>query len=191
VPYHVRPDNIPVHDTVVVCPEIILLRAFIPLEYDNGKTALMEILPEVCRDLVFLCRTRGGILWWADVMEPEVLGKIQREDRDGEVPAREQGGDLRVEEVRGGAGQDDFAVFAVVERSDLPLPVFHGLDLVEDKVDGAFGCNIPAVRVDGFGKRVLPARDLRLVAVDKEDVFGRHFFRGDEEPDGLVEQGGL
>jgi hypothetical protein len=115
VPYNVRPDDIPVHDTIIICFKIILFRALVLLEHDNGKTAFMEVLPEVGSDFVFLCCTRGSIFRQDDGMETEVFGKIQREDRYGEIPAREQGGDLRIQKVRGGAGQDDFAVFAVLE----------------------------------------------------------------------------
>ena len=101
VPYVIGPDDVPVHDAVIVCPEIVLFCALVLLEHDNGKPAFVQVAPEMRGDLVFLRCQGCGIFRDTNSLEAEVLGKVQREDRYGEVPAGEERSDLRVKEAGG------------------------------------------------------------------------------------------
>ena len=73
VPDLVYPDDVPVHDAVVIRFEVILFRSFVLLEHDNGKTAFMDVLPEVGGDRVLVCSPGGSIFGGDNGMEQEVF----------------------------------------------------------------------------------------------------------------------
>jgi len=92
VPDLIDPDDVTIDNTVIVGFEVIVLRAFILLQHDDGESALAQVPFQLVQYLVFPGGEVDRLVCYLYPLKSEVLSEIQWKYRDGEETPGEKCG---------------------------------------------------------------------------------------------------